>query len=276
MGIQLFNQSFTIMYKRFKSLVSLLSVFGLLLLLFFNSCNSSRSTQEGKNSTKVDKEGFVELFDGKTLNGWEGDMACWRVENGIVVGEVTASSTPLKNNSFLIWRNGLPSDFELKTDYRISPQGNSGIQYRSEEVKDIPYALKGYQADIDGRNQYTGQNYEERGRCIVAYRGQKVVLPPVTGSLDSIAKKNVWTASVVTGSLGNSDSLKALLKEGWNECHIIIKGNHLQHFINGVLMCDITDNDTINRKFTGLLGLQVHAGHLMKVEYRNLRLKEIK
>lgn len=264
------------MYKRFKSSLYLLPFFGLLLLCGCSGCSSSRSTQESKISTKADKEGFVKLFDGKTLHGWEGDTACWRVENGIVVGEITPSSTPLKSNSFLIWRGGTPSDFELRTEYRVSSGGNTGIQYRSEEVEGVPYGLKGYQADIDGINQYTGQNYEERERCIIAYRGQKVTLPVVTGSVHSLTKNNEWPPAVVTGSLGNSDSLKALIKDGWNEIRLVIKGNHLQHYINGVLMCDVTDDDTANRKFSGLLGLQMHAGHIMKVEFRNLRLKELK
>ena len=143
-------------------------------------------------------------------------------------------------------------------------------------MKDVPYALKGYQSDIDGKNQYTGQNYEERGRCIIAFRGQKVILPNVTGSVESLVKNNVWPASVVTATLGNPDSLKRDISKGWNECHLIVRGNRMQHFINGVLMSDVTDNDAANRKFTGLLGVQVHVGPPMKVEYRNFRIKEFK
>ena len=86
----------------------------------------------------------------------------------------------------------------------------------------------------------------------------------------------MWTASVVTDSLGNMDSLKRHINEGWNECHLIVKGKRMQHFINGALMSDVTDNDIVNRKFSGLLGVQVHVGPPMKVEYRNFRLKELK
>ena len=66
------------------------------------------------------------IFDGKTLNGWEGDPKYWRVENGALVGEVTPE-TLLKTNSFVIWRGGVTKDFELKVDYRITDRGNSGI-----------------------------------------------------------------------------------------------------------------------------------------------------
>lgn len=264
------------MNKRFRLLAFSLSIFGVAFFLIFNSCNSSKAMQRNKRSGRMDQKGFVPLFDGKTLNGWEGDKAVWRVENGEIIGEVTASTTPLKANTFLIWRGGTPADFELEAEYKISPGGNSGIQYRSGRVPGVPYGLKGYQLDIDGANQYTGQNYEERERCIVAFRGQKVTLPAVTGSLQSLAKNNVWTSSVVTGSLGNPDSLKALIHEGWNHCRLIARGNHLQHYINGVLMCDVTDNDIANRASSGLIGLQLHAGRLMKVEFRNIRLKKIK
>lgn len=168
----------------------------------------------------------------------------------------------IKTNSFLIWRGGRPADFEFKAEYRISPDGNSGVNYRSEELKDIPYALKGYQADIDGANQYTGQNYEERGRGFLALRGQKVRLEPNT-------------KPVITDSLGNSDSLKALIKNNdWNEVYLLVKGNRMKHYINGVLMSDVTDNDTTNRKFEGVLGLQLHVLPHMKVEFRNIWYKK--
>src|SRR5215217_651143 len=144
-------------------------------------------------------DGFVKIFDGKTLNGWDADTSFWRVENGVIVGQVFPEK-PIKTNTFLIWKDGQPADFEFKAEYRISPEGNSGVQYRSEELKDIRYALKGYQADIDGADQYTGQNYEERGRGFLAMRGQKVIL-----------KAN--EKPVITGTVGNSDSLKALIKK---------------------------------------------------------------
>ena len=94
-------------------------------------------------------------------------------------------------------------------------------------------------------------------------RGQKVVL-----------KAN--EKPVVTGSVGNSDSLKALIKKGdWNEIHIIAKGNKMQHFINGVLMSEAVDEDSANSKSSGLLGMQVHVMPKMKVEYRNISLKKL-
>lgn len=243
----------------------------MLIVLMIVSCNTS-----GQNNDS--KDGFVQIFDGKTLKGWEGDSNYWRVENGNLVGEITPA-TLLKTNSFIVWRGGTPADFELTLEFKITKAGNSGINYRSVELPDIPHALKGYQADIDGANRYTGQNYEERARTTLAYRGEKVTVKAPENSSDSLkehVKNNAWTERTVTGSLGNSDSLQAKIhSEDWNTCHLIIKGNHLRHYINDILMSDVTDNDTVNGKSEGLLGVQVHVGPPMRVEYRNIRLKRL-
>ena len=208
------------------------------------------------------KDGFVKIFDGKSMAGWDADTTFWKVKDNCFVGEVTPQ-TPIKTNTFLIWRGGLPADFELKAKYRISADGNSGINYRSEELPNIKYALKGYQADIDGGNVYTGQNYEERGRGFLAKRGEIALL-----------KTN--TKPTITGSVGNADSLKTkILTNDWNDIHIIVRGNHMRHYINGVLMSEVTDEDLENRKMNGLLGFQVHVSKTMKVEYRKVFLKEL-
>lgn len=208
------------------------------------------------------KGGFVKIFDGKSMTGWDADTTFWKVKDNCFVGEVTPQ-TPIKTNTFLIWRGGLPADFELKAKYRISADGNSGINYRSEELPNIKYALKGYQADIDGGNVYTGQNYEERGRGFLAKRGEIALL-----------KTN--TKPTITGSVGNADSLKTkILTNDWNDIHIIVRGNHMRHYINGVLMSEVTDEDLENRKMNGLLGFQVHVSKTMKVEYRKVFLKEL-
>lgn len=221
--------------------------------------------------------GFVPIFDGKTLNNWTGDSTYWKVEDGCLVGTVTPQ-TLLKQNTFIIWQGQMPENFEIKVEYKVSPKGNSGINYRSERVEGTTYALRGYQGDLNGPGQYTGSNYEERRRTTLASRGQKVILPPVPSadSLKTHIAGNRWLPGVVTGSLGDSATLRAVIKDDdWNEYHIIAKGNHLQHYINGVLMSDVTDNDTVNRRFNGLLGVQVHVGPPMRIAYRNFRLKKL-
>ncbi|MGK2864683.1 MAG: 3-keto-disaccharide hydrolase, partial [Chitinophagaceae bacterium] len=187
----------------------------------------------------------------------------------------------LKNNTFIIWNGDQPDDFELKLEFKIAETGNSGINYRSEKIDTIQYALKGYQADIDGKNTYTGQNYEEKKRTTLAYRGEKVNIntqpnSDQPGSFGANVQRNCWQSREVVASLGESDALKTKIKsEDWNEAHLIINGNRLQHYINGILMSDVTDNDIVNRKSKGYLGVQVHVGPPMKVEYKNIRLKNL-
>lgn len=211
---------------------------------------------------KKKEKGFTKIFNGKNLEGWEGDSVYWRVENGSLVGEVT-SATILKRNSFIIWKGGETKDFELKVEYRVSAHGNSGINYRSALIDSLPFALKGYQADIDGEDNWTGQNYEERGRQFLALRGEQVVI-----------EQN--QQPIITAQLGSKDSLQHfIIKEDWNQCRLVVKGNRMLHYVNGILMSDVTDNDIVNRSFKGFLGVQVHVGPPMKIEYRNFMYKKL-
>jgi len=245
---------------QFKKNSNVARLLMLIFFIFFVSCSQANS--DSTKTTETGKDGFKQIFDGKTFNGWDADKNVWRIENGCFVGEVTPSKQ-IKTNSFLIWRGEKPSDFEFIAEYRINEGGNSGVNYRSQELPDINYAVKGYQADIDGKNVYTGQNYEERGRGFLAMRGQKV-------SLERDKKPTVLE------TISNDEELKSHIKKNdWNEIHLIVKGNHMQHYINGVLMSETTDNDTINQQFSGVIGLQVHVSESMKVEYKNIRYKNL-
>ena len=253
---------------------------GIMLLGVLGCRNVGKQADSGKQ-VAPDDDGFVALFDGKTLDNGEGDSVYWRVENGCIVGEITPA-TIVNRNTFLIWKGGAPADFELKMDFRISDKGNSGINYRSERMDDHPYALRGYQSDIDGQKNYTGSNYEERKRTTLASHGQKVVVrtqenPDLQGSFEANIVDNAWKSVEVVSSLGEIDSLNAFIHDNdWNTSHIIARGNRLQHYVNGVLMSDVTDDDTINRALSGFIGVQVHVGPPMKVEYRNILLKTLK
>jgi hypothetical protein len=270
-----------------KSQVFFIKIYSIGFLAFacLTSCNNPAHNTERKiekkgfvsiNSTSKET-GFISLFDGNSLAGWEGDSTYWRVEGGNIVGEITPE-TILKNNSFLIWKGGEPSDFELKLEVSITKNGNSGINYRSERFTELPFALRGYQADIDGKNSYTGQNYEERKRTTLAYIGQKTTIDPQTpaGELRDNIERNAWKGLRVTEELGDADSLRKLIKsEDWNMIHLVVQGNVMKHFVNGVLISEVVDQDTVNRSMRGLLGIQVHVGPPMQVKFRNIQLKEL-
>jgi hypothetical protein len=211
-----------------------------------------------------EEPGFQSIFDGQTLEGWAGDPAYWRVEDGAIVGEITPA-TLLRSNTFIIWQGGQPADFELKLEYRISAEGNSGINYRSALVPDPvtpanPFALRGYQCDLDGRHRYTGNNYEEKGRLFLALRGQ---LTRVVGGRPPVL---LATMADPTDALSPAEG-------GWHTVHLIARGSTLMHSINGRLLSVVIDDDAPHRPAAGQIGVQVHVGPPMKVEFRRLRLK---
>ena len=215
----------------------------------------------GQYIKPIEESGFKPIFDGKTLAGWDGDANFWRVEDGSIIGETTTEKQPAQN-TFIIWRGGQPADFELRLEYKLTGF-NSGIQIRSIELPDIKYAMKGYQADIDGKEQYTGQFYEERGRGFVAMRGMFTYI----GEDKKVSQ---------VGSLGSDEALKAFINSGgWNTFHLIARGNTLIQILNGHVMSMLIDEDTAGRKMDGLLGIQVHKGPAMKIEVKNIRLKTL-
>ena len=183
------------------------------------------------------------------------------MENGAIVGQTAKDKQP-KQNTFLIWRGGSPADFELKLQFKLTGF-NSGVQFRSIELPDIKWAMKGYQADMDGEQQYTGQIYEERGRGFVAMRGQITYIPD--------GKK-----PGILGSLGEAKELKSVIKsEDWNDLDILARGNTIVQMINGRVTSMLIDDDTAGRRIDGLLGIQIHLGPPMKIEARNIRLKKL-
>ena len=209
-----------------------------------------------------DAAGFQPIFDGKSLTNWDGDPTFWRVENGAITGESTAEKV-LKANTFIIWRGGTTKDFELKLDFRMNG-GNSGVQYRSQPLPDVgKYVLKGYQADMDAAVVHTGMLYEERGRGFLAERGRVVRI--VEGGQRKLI-----------GTPGTPDELKAVIKtDDWNQLHIIARGSTITHVINGRIMSICIDDDAQGRSMEGLLGLQLHQGPPMKIEFRNILLRTL-
>src|SRR5437867_9130205 len=176
--------------------------------------------------------GFKSLFNGKDLAGWAGRPQHWSVEDGAITGRTTKEH-PAEGNNFLIWKGGTVSDFELRLSYKIVPNNdkgfaNSGIQYRSKDFDN--FVVGGYQADMEAGKTYSGILYEERMDGILAQRGQKTVVKTVDGK----------TKVEVVGSLGKSEDIQAKIKDNyWNDYVLIAKGNHLQHFINGMQTVDV-------------------------------------
>ena len=217
----------------------------------------------------------VDLFNGKDLTGWEGKPELWSVKDGCITGQTqpdpaAPGKSLLKSNTFLVWK-GEVSDFELTFKYKIVDAngeakgfGNSGVQYRSKVVDPANFVVSGYQADFEVGKTYSGILYEEKARGILAKRGQKVVIhqgeDPKKPKLD------------VVGEVSKSDEVQAAIHPAdWNEYKIVAKGNHLQHFINGMPTIDVTDETAEGAK-SGVLALQIHAGAPMQVQFKDLKM----
>ena len=214
------------------------------------------------------------LFNGKDLTGWKGLPDFWSVQDGCLTGKTTTEHM-VTENTFLIYEAEEFADFELTLKYKITDLngaseafGNSGIQYRSKIVKPDYFVVSGYQADFECSKTYSGILYEEKGRGILAKRGQKVVIRE-----GADPKK---PAIEVTGSVGDSDEIQAAIHPAdWNDYKIIAKGGHLQHFINGVMTVDVTDETAVGAK-KGLIALQLHKGPTgMTVQFKDLILVKL-
>jgi Domain of Unknown Function (DUF1080) len=202
-------------------------------------------------------EGFVSMFNGKDLTGWAGSDTYWKVENGILTG--TADGT-LKYNRFIVWKGGNVKNFEWRAKVRVTAGGNSGLQYRSVERPDLgETVVVGYQCDVvPNRADYNGMLYEERGRRILAHTGEKVIIDPAG---------QPW----VVGQF----PLKLFKAGEWHDFRVLVEGNHHQHWIDGQQTVDVIDLDEKGRKLDGILGMQVHVGPPMKIEYQDLFLKKL-
>ncbi len=217
------------------------------------------------------------LFNGKDLSGWDGNTALWSVKDGVIHGETVADpanakKSTLRHNTFLVWTGGTVSDFELHAKFRMpSDGGNSGIQYRSEVKSVGPDGpiVSGYQADMETGKTYSGILYEEKGRGILAKRGEQTLIKV---NPNDPGKHLVE----VTGSVGVSQEIQDSIHIAeWNDYVIIAKGNHLEHFINGKKTIDVTDEHEKGAK-QGILALQMHAGEPMVVEFKDITLKPLK
>jgi sugar phosphate isomerase/epimerase len=212
------------------------------------------------------------IFNGKDLNGWDGDPRLWSVKDGVIHGETTKEN-PARGNTFIIWRGGKLKDFELKLKFRIQ-NGNSGVQYRSKEFR--KWVISGYQAEVENNPGKVGFLYHEAGRGWLVNVGDIV-------EIDKDGKKNV---------IGKVSDVEALKKAGyykmkdWNEYTIIAQGNHLKHYLNGYPTMELIDNDRVtdpdnpkDRKGAareGVLALQIHAGPPMVVEFKDIRIRNLK
>ncbi|MBS0207083.1 MAG: DUF1080 domain-containing protein [Planctomycetes bacterium] len=210
------------------------------------------------------------IFNGKDLTGWDGDPRLWSVRDGVIHGETTAEN-PAKGNTFIIWKDGTTKDFELRLSFRCNATNNSGIQYRSRHITEKVgnnWVVRGYQHEIRNELKFpniSGFIYDEGGK---------------RGRICMVGEQATWETDgkkIVKSDLIDQAGWNELFKlDEWNDVIIIGRGNHIQHYMNGKLILDFTDNHPELALKDGILALQLHAGSPMWAEYKNIRIREIK
>jgi len=217
-------------------------------------------------SVTAAEKGFENIFDGKTLKGWNGNPKFWSVKDGAITG-TTTKANPTKGNTFIIWEGGKTKNFILELEFKIQ-NGNSGIQYRSFKLPGDHdgWRIGGYQADFEAGDRFSGIMYGERFRGILSDRGYKTEWTTVDGKVQKKREQ-----------FGNSAEIGKAVKKGqWNKYRIVAEGYHFVHYINGEKTTVFIDNDEKNHRKDGLLALQLHQGPPMVVQFRNIRIKHLK
>ncbi len=238
----------------------------------------------------ADHAGWVSMFDGATLKGWDGDTSYWSVQNGAIFSQSTCEKPT--GTIYLIWQGGEPADFEMKLEMRgEGAQVNSGVQYRGAILPARPagparpapqgncpsgaprgtppsresqakWDMLGAQFDFDGSNRYSGQYYEQAtGRGIIAWRGQ-------------VVRTEEGKAPRLLATLGDKDELGGFVKiDDWNQFHIIARGNEMTHIINGHVMSVLIDDDATKFRKSGLIGFEIEGTG--KIFIRNIWLRKL-
>jgi arylsulfatase A-like enzyme len=223
----------------------------------FQASTVPHPTASAAVTVKPGPDGFVNLFNGKNLNGWAGDRQLWSVEDGAITGKADGT---LKSNQFITWMGSTIRNFDLHVKVKISPGGNSGLQYRGTPRPDLGLdVVTGYQCDIVADNpNYNGMLYEERGRRILAHTGEKVIVDPHGRS---------W----IVGAM----PVQEFAPDQWHEYRVLVEANHHRHWIDGHPTADLIDLDEKGRALEGVLAMQVHVGPTMQVQFKDIRIKHL-
>lgn len=206
---------------------------------------------------KPGKDGFTSVFDGRSLRGWTGDKKFWSVKEGAITGVTDGS---LKMNRFITWKHSTIRNFELRVQVKVTPGGNSGIQYRGISRPDLGLDIvTGYQCDVVANNpNYNGMLYEEKGRRILSHTGEKVIIDE---------QGQPWIVEKLP--------VKEFEPGPWHEYRVHVRGNHHEHWIDDHKTADLIDLDPNGRTLEGVLAMQVHVGPAMTIQYKDFRIKHL-
>jgi hypothetical protein len=220
-------------------------------------CGMNVLSAQEKNNDGKDKDGFVTIFNGKDLTGWEGNPEIWRVEDGCLVGQ-SPKDKPNNMQNYIYWAKAEPADFVLKVKYRLTGKGsNSGVQIRSEKRPN--WDCFGYQADAEEAPNWTG--------CLFHHTRGAVVKRGFKGTITADGKDETVQFA------DPAELAKKYKTEGdWNEYEISAVGSVITLKLNGELMCEVDDQHKEATK-KGIIAFQMHPGPPMKVELKDVKIK---
>lgn len=238
-------------------------VLGLFVCMGF----SVACAQDAPSTVPAEPAQMKSLFNGTDLTGWDGDPRLWSVKDGVIHGETTAENVA-QGNTFLIWKDGVLKDFDLRITFRCNATNNSGIQYRSKHIVDDKvrnkWVVRGYQHELRNELKFPNTSsfiYDEGGK-----RGRICLVGEVV-NWEADGKKVVKSGLMTEEEFGKTFKL-----DDWNDVAIIARGKRIQHYLNGKLILDFTDNHPEWALTEGVLALQLHAGKPMWAEFKNIRL----
>jgi hypothetical protein len=237
------------------------------LLLTFCAVAAPLFAQDAPKTAPAEPAGMQTLFNGKDLTGWDGDPRLWSVKDGVIHGETTEEN-PAMGNTFLIWKEGVLKDFDLRLSFRCNATNNSGIQYRSKHITEgnprNKWVVRGYQHELRNEIKFPNTSsfiYDEGGK---------------RGRICQVGEVATWETDgkkVIKSDLIDQAGFEKLFKlDDWNDVVIIAKGNRIQHYLNGHIILDFTDNHPELALKEGILAVQLHAGKPMWAEFKNIRL----
>lgn len=238
-----------------------------LLILTLSGCNPPAANADKPIVPPPETDDMTVLFSGTDLSGWDGNDSMWSVVDGVIHGETTRDN-PAKDNTFLIYQDDQFADFELRLSFRVGDANNSGIQYRSTRIPGAhPFVVRGYQHEIRNTVEFPdvpGFIYDEAG---------------TRGRLNAVGQRSVWTADgpkVLDDDVITQAEFRQLMRpDQFNDVVIIARGNRIQHFLNGRMIIDFTDQHPTKAFDKGVIALQLHAGAAMQVDFKNIRIKKL-
>ena len=240
----------------------------LISLTCFLAVGLQAEEQKKNELSAADAEGWISLFNGKDLTGWEGMEGYWSVVDGAIQCSETKENSK-QTNLILLSSKDSPekfANFEIRYRWKwLTPGGNSGVQIRGRIDRPAEFHVGGYQADIDAANQHTGIFYDEGG--VAGGRG----------IMSNVGEKTVWDANnkrMNTPLDKKAAEIKSMIKPvgEWNDGVVVADGNHLVYSINGHVATDMTDQSPKGKK-DGVIGLQMHSGHTMTLQFKDVKIK---